>query len=141
MLPFHPAMPGTSNIALVLSGTGLRLASNDQAALRPKRGPRPGMSKCRSDARLRPVNGRPAQNSDVVSGYLVVGLSRLLVLATRKGHDREHLPGLRRGLVSGEEVASIVARTYMSGATPKRELATTSYRDSLDVRLPSFMER
>jgi hypothetical protein len=49
--------------------------------------------------------------------------------------------GLRRGLVFGEEVASIVGRIYISGATPKRELATTGYRDGLDVRLPSFMER
>src|SRR5215204_4924947 len=108
MLPFHSAMSGTPNFAIVLSGTGLRLASNDHAALRPKRGPRPGRSRGSSDAWLRPVNGGLAQNSDVASGHLVVELSRLLVLEARKGHGREHLPGLRRGLVSGEEVASIV---------------------------------
>jgi len=85
--------------------------------------------------------GGPAQNSDVASDQLVVGLSRLLVLEAGKGHGREHLPGLRRGLVSGKEVASIVGRTYISVATPKRELATTGYRDGLDVRLPSFRER
>jgi hypothetical protein len=78
---------------------------------------------------------------DVASGHLVVGLSRLVVLEAGKGHGREYLPGLRRGLISGKEVAGIVGRTYISVATSKGELATTGYRDGLDVRLPSFRER
>jgi hypothetical protein len=134
-------MSGTPNFAIVLSGTGLRLASNDHAALRPERGPRPGKPKGRSDAWLGPVNGGPAQNSDVASGHLVVGLSRLLVLEAGKGHGREHLPGLRRGLVSGGGGRQHRRKDLHKRGHTKRELATTSYRDGLDVRLPSFMER